>query len=109
MRRPPLDRPIKSSPRIAPLPAKHSLRAAIRDRRRLLSQPDIGLAYHASPLLHFRRHEGAKLLRRILARLDVELLEARGDIALSQHRVQAGIELADDLRGRSSGHEHAVP
>src|SRR5262249_8836006 len=97
MQEPSMDRGVESSPRIAPLPAKHSLRAAMRDRRRLLSQPDIGLAHHASPFLHFRRHEGAKLLRRILAGLDVELLEARGDIALSQHRVQAGIELADDV------------
>src|SRR6476646_11828020 len=75
----------------------------------LSPQGDIRLAHHAFPLLHLRLDEGAKVLRRVLAELDVERVESIDHLLLPQYRVQARVELGND-RGRGSGrYEYAVP
>ena len=59
------------------------------------------LAHDAAPLLHLGGHERAEFLRRVLTRLDVELFQSLRDVGLLDHRVQAGIELGDDLGRRA--------
>src|SRR5262245_33220123 len=70
---------------------------------------DVGLAHHPAPLLHLCCHEGAKLIGRVLAKLDVERAETIDDVALAQHAVEARVELGNDGWRRPGRHKHAVP
>src|SRR6476659_11425645 len=73
---------------------------------RLSSQLDVRLAHHPAPLVHLGRDENAEFVWRVLARFDVELGEARDDVGLLQHRIQAGVEPGVDLRSGSGRSEH---
>src|SRR5262249_32557236 len=70
---------------------------------------DVGLTDDAAPLFHLRRYEGAEFLRRVLPELDVERVQAIDHVTLLEQRVQAAVELSDDLGGRAGGNEDAIP
>jgi hypothetical protein len=62
---------------------------------------DVREFYHLRPFVGFIGNERAELVRRHRLRFDIEAEQFRFDIGIADGGVDAGIELLDNLGGRS--------
>src|SRR5215472_15735670 len=76
---------------------------------RFSTKPDVGVLHHLAPKHHLILHETAELRRRRVAYIDVELLETRGDVGITQDIVDAFVELLNDRRRCAVGDKDTIP